>query len=58
MGDKHKKAWFLHLFHVIFSTSGLDFGKMLCIVDENITAFFIAIAWDYGGSLLLTGEEV
>lgn len=43
---------------LFFSASGLDFGEMLCIVDESITPFFIAVAWDYGGSLPLTGEKV
>lgn len=43
---------------LFFSASGLDFGEMLCIVDENITPFFIAMAWDYGGSLPMTGEKV
>lgn len=43
---------------LFFSASGLDLGEMLCIVDENITPFFMAMAWDYGGSLPLTGEKV
>lgn len=33
---------------LFFSESGLDLGEMLCIVDENITPFLIAMAWDYG----------
>lgn len=49
--------FFIYLM-LFFSASGLDFGEMLCIVDDNISLFFIAMSWDYGGSLPLTGEKV